>query len=212
MVNLYRRGRVWWVRYRHQGQRIQRSLETTHQRTAERKRRQVEYELETGQLQQATRTPLKPALSAFCQKLMATQTPKAWKNDLSYLRAFFGPACDELRPRDEARWQDPLAGRHVACPFLEQVTSAMISSFPSRPARSGSDLAQDSQQPTARFSIASSRTHLANMRTDHLILGSPILWLASSVSRCRPRRSAISRWTRSTSSSRPWQTIYACKR
>lgn len=129
MVSLYRRGQIWWIAYRHQGRRFQQSLATTDRRIAERHRRELQCDLECGRFRYPSQTPLRPTLSAFCQKLMALEPPKAWRCDLGYLRTFFGPVVPELLPRNGARWIDPLQGRHISCELLEHLTPRIISAF-----------------------------------------------------------------------------------
>ena len=56
----------------------------------------IEGDLVSGELVGASHTPLVPLLTAFCEHLSTIRTRKSYKNDLSYLRTFFGPVCDGL--------------------------------------------------------------------------------------------------------------------
>ena len=51
----------------------------------------------TDQLAHPSSTPIEAFLQSFCEFMRAAQTRKSAKNDLSYLRMFFGPCCDALK-------------------------------------------------------------------------------------------------------------------
>jgi len=96
MASIYRRGNVWWVKFHLKGVRIQQSLNTTHERVAQARKSQIEYRLATGTLVMPSETSVGDFLEGFCQYLRGTRTRKSYKNDISYLRIFFGPVCPSL--------------------------------------------------------------------------------------------------------------------
>ena len=113
----YRGKKTWWVSYYLNGNRCRHSLKTTNEKIARRKLKRIEADLETGDLEQRTTTPqqstgdlelpsitpLEPFLDAFCEYLETARSRKAYKNDLSYLRTFFGPVCEAARCASCAR-------------------------------------------------------------------------------------------------------------
>ena len=141
MASIYKRGNVWWVHYHVTGRSVCRSLKTTSQRVAEDKRKRLEALGVTDQLGGPSSTPIKPFLQAFSEYLLATQTRKGAKNDMSCLRQFFGPACEALEfgsrvprkfrdgARDLPKVPDRLSKIHVPVTRLEQVSGEMISAF-----------------------------------------------------------------------------------
>ncbi len=98
MATLFRRGKVWWMNAGVAGQRLRFSLETADERIARHMLKKFEYERATGDLTFPSTTPLAPFLQAFCEHLEAARSHKVYKNDVSYLRTFFGPVCDALKP------------------------------------------------------------------------------------------------------------------
>ncbi len=141
MANLFRKHgkKTWWVNYRVDGKRVRHSLGTTDERVARKKLRKIELDLLAGELQPKSVTPLKPFLEAFCTYLGTVRSSKAYKNDLSYLRAFFGPVCDALalksthnhrrQPTKPVKVRDRLAHRHVHVATLEDLTPREIEQF-----------------------------------------------------------------------------------
>jgi len=146
MASIYKRGKVWWLKYHVKGSRIQRSLHTTNERVARARRSKLEYDLATNGLIMPSETPLEAFLEDFCRYLKTIRTPKSYKNELSYLRIFFGPVCRSLIPgntcnkrkrlrKERPRLQEALKGRHVRVGLLEEVTSEVVSHFISRRVR-----------------------------------------------------------------------------
>jgi len=146
MASIYKRGKTWWIKYHVKGTRVQRSLHTTNERVAKTRQSKLEYDLATNGLIMPSETPLVPFLEDYCRHLKTIRTPKSYKNDLSYLRTFFGPVCTDLIPgntcntskilrKEEPRLQQPLKGRHIRVGLLEEITSEMISHFISRRVR-----------------------------------------------------------------------------
>ena len=136
MATLFRRGKVWWMNAGVAGQRLRWSLDTTDERIARHKLKKFEYEHATGDLTLPSVTPLAPFLQAFCEHLETARSRKAYKNDVSYLRTFFGPVCDALKPkstlnRDHVpkkpiKVKDKLPRRHVQVATLEDLTPGLI--------------------------------------------------------------------------------------
>ncbi len=140
MASIYKRGSVWWIKFHLNGTRIQHSLCTDNKRVAVDKKRQIEYQLATGQLVRPSETPLVEFLEDYCQYLEGIRTKKSYKNDISNLRIFFGPVCPPLVPgntcnaskqlrKKRPKIQNPLRGRHVRVALLEQVSSELVSKF-----------------------------------------------------------------------------------
>ena len=98
MASIYKRGRIWWVHYLIGGKSVSRSLKTTSERVALEKKRRLEALEVTGQLPKPSNTPVDNLLESFCEFLWRTRTRKSAKNDISYLRMFFGPRCPALEP------------------------------------------------------------------------------------------------------------------
>ena len=96
MASIYKRGKIWWIHYYVGKQSVDKSLKTTSRRVAIDRKKKVEALDLLGQLPSESRTPIEPFLQSFCEYLLATRTAKSAKNDLSYLRAFFGPRCPAL--------------------------------------------------------------------------------------------------------------------
>lgn len=141
MASIYKRGRIWWVHYLVGGKSISRSLRTTNQRVALEKKKRLEALEITDQLRKPSNTPIEPFLQSFCEFLWRTRTRKSAKNDISYLRMFFGPRCPALQPgstvnhRFRDTWSSAymVAGRiyEHAVPIrrLEQLSMEMVSEY-----------------------------------------------------------------------------------
>jgi integrase len=143
MACIYMRGNVWWVKFHLKGVRVQQSLNTTHERVAQARKSQIEYRLATGTLVVPSETPIGDFLEGFCQYLKSTRTRKSHKNDISYLRIFFGPICRSLEPgntcnrrkvlrKECPKLQEPLKEQRVRVGLLEELSSEMISQFITR--------------------------------------------------------------------------------
>ena len=141
MASIFRKpgGEIWWATYYHDGKRFRHSLRTRDERVARRKLKKLEGDLVTGELEKKTTTPLGPFLEQFCAQLETVRTRKSYKNDISYLRTFFGPVCEALEPRSTVNHRFPgqrslkvadrLAHRHVQVRTLEQLTAGKIDDF-----------------------------------------------------------------------------------
>jgi len=140
MSSSYKRGKVWWIKYHLGGTRIQQSLHTTNERIAKAKKSQFEYKLATGGLVLPSETSIREFLEGYCQYLKTIRSRKSYKNDISYLRTFFGSICPSLKPghtgnknkqlrKKKPKKHDILKGRHVRVSLLEQVSTALVSQF-----------------------------------------------------------------------------------
>ena len=134
MASLYKRGRQFWISYRLNGRRVQLALDTTNERIARDKKRQIEYELTVGLLQTASRLPLAAVVEDFCQHLQARSPHKARRTDFGRLRCFFGPICKSLHlgtrgGQSQKPSPDKYAHAHLRVELLEDLTSEMINRF-----------------------------------------------------------------------------------
>ncbi len=100
MASLYRRGKVWWVKYQHRGKVVRESLKTRSYTEARRVKSSIEYELDRGLYRAPSRTPLEGVLEEYPAFLRSARAAKPYKDDLSYLRLCFGPIIPELQPHD----------------------------------------------------------------------------------------------------------------
>ncbi|MDP2897559.1 MAG: tyrosine-type recombinase/integrase [bacterium] len=141
MASIYKRGRVWWIHYIVAGKSVCRSLKTTSQRVALERKKQLEALQVTDQLVRPSSIPIKPLLQSFCEFLLGTRRHKSAKNDISYLRSFFGPCCTALQPGSRVPHKfrgnrrtlptvpDKLGKCHVPVGRLEQISTEMINAF-----------------------------------------------------------------------------------
>lgn len=130
---------VWWVHYYRKGKRFRYSLRTTDERAAVKKLKKLEGELVTGELESRSLTPIVPLLEEFTGHLATTRTRKSYKNDISYLRIFFGPICEALKPGGTRNRRfgpgegsagiDRFKGHHVEVKTLEQLSANVMSNF-----------------------------------------------------------------------------------
>jgi len=98
MASIYKRGPIWWIHYLVGGKSVSRSLRTSNERVALEKKRRLEALEVTGQLRKPSNTPFDDFRQSFCEFLCRIRTRKSAKNDISYLRMFFGPRCPALQP------------------------------------------------------------------------------------------------------------------
>lgn len=141
MAHIFRKPgkKAWWACYYVGDQRVRHSLQTADERVARKKLRKIELDLLAGDLEPKTVTPIVPFLEAFCTYLATVRSAKAYKNDVSCLRTFFGPVCDALRPNTTLnrrfkaqrpiRVPDRLSHRHVNVSTLEQLTAREVEQF-----------------------------------------------------------------------------------
>lgn len=99
MASIYKRGRIWWAKFQHQGQVLRRSLQTPNRQLARERARHFECTVRDGtpvNSETCTRTPLDAALQEFCEHQRVTKTQKSAQTDIYYLRQVFGPACPAM--------------------------------------------------------------------------------------------------------------------
>jgi integrase len=141
MASVFKRGQTWWIKYYVGGQKISRSLKTKSERVARDHKKTYDALEVTGQLPQQSNTPIQPFLQRYCEYLLATCARKGAKNDISYLRGFFGPIVKALQlgshvPRKyrsldgEAKpAEDRLKDRHMPVKKLEDISTEMVSAY-----------------------------------------------------------------------------------
>ena len=141
MASIFKRGSVWWIHYYVGGKPVNRSLRTTEQRVALDKKQRLEAFEITDQLAAPSNTPIRACVQSFCDYLGRTQTHKGYKNDVSYLRGFFGCCCPALQlgshvphkfrhnVRQLPMIKDQHLDRHVPVSRLEQINSEMVASY-----------------------------------------------------------------------------------
>ena len=141
MASIYKRGKVWWIHYLLGGKSVSRSLKTTSGRTALDKKKKLEALDVIGQLAEPSNIPVVSFLQSFCEFLLSTRTRKSAKNDISYLRSFFGPCCPALELGSNVPHKfrqknlklpqiaDKLKDRHIPVRRLEEISTEMINNF-----------------------------------------------------------------------------------
>ncbi len=116
MASIYKRGHIWWIHYLIGGKSVSKSLRTSNERVALEKKKRLEALEITGQLTKPSNTPVDDFLQAFCEFLWRTRTRKSAKNDISYLRMFFGPRCPALQPGSSVNHRFRVSGALVSTP------------------------------------------------------------------------------------------------
>lgn len=141
MASIYQRGKIWWIHYSVGGKSVSKSLKTSNDRVAMDRKKKIEALEITHQLLEPSSTPITAFLQSFCEYLFKTRTRKSAKNDISYLRGFFGPCCPALQlgsnvpkkyRQDNVELpviRDKLHKRHVPVRKLEDISSEMISNY-----------------------------------------------------------------------------------
>lgn len=147
MASLYKRGRVWWIKFEHRTKVIRKSLRTDNRQLARERARLVESSVKDGNFavdMAVTRTPIAHALEDFCQHLRTTKTPKSAQTDIYYLRQLFGPACPAMlvnsrkpiRTKEHTRRLAAIDPRglwprreHLQPLHVEDITTADVSRF-----------------------------------------------------------------------------------
>ena len=145
MAYIFQRGKsgTWWIKYYVHGKQVYHSLKTNQERVALRLKRQIEGDEARGDLAAPSRTPLPEFLENFCRFLRTIRTRKSYKNDVSYLRIFFGPLCPAMQPGSHVNPRftpapnpkpatDTKRHLHVAATHLEDITTGVIEGFLAR--------------------------------------------------------------------------------
>jgi integrase len=141
MASIYKRRRMWWIKYYVGGKPIQRSLRTQNAREAETICKQYDAAETVKLLAEPSNTPIRPFLQDLCECWKKTRTGKGATNDISRLRLFFGPVCPALKypPQTEKKhkdnrrprpsWRDPKTDMLVPVKRLEDLTATIISAI-----------------------------------------------------------------------------------
>jgi integrase len=145
VASIYKRGRIWWVKFHHRGDTIRKSLKTSNHQLARERARFLETSIKDGSFTVAaacTRTPLDEALEDFCTYLRTTRTRKSAQTDIYYMRQLFGPACPAMlvnsrKPISDAERDHRLAAanpkdlrpgpQHLRPAVIEEFTTADVS-------------------------------------------------------------------------------------
>src|SRR5688572_26811301 len=96
MASVFKRGSNWWIHYYVGGKSVSRSLKTGDERVAIQKKKQLEALGQLDQLAQPSNTPVRTVVQAYCEFLIRTRPRKSARNDITYLRSFFGTCCPAL--------------------------------------------------------------------------------------------------------------------
>jgi len=144
MAAIYKRGKIWWVKFGLSGVRIQQSLNTADKRVALARKHQIQYKLATTGLELPSKTDLDRFLQAYCDYLRNSLTYVSYKRDISYLRGFFGQRCQALKLARRSNKDAKITGKDnksvsnehrngfFKSRLLEEVTSEAVSHFISR--------------------------------------------------------------------------------
>ena len=143
MASIFHRGksRIWWIKYYANGRQVYHSLHTDQERVALRIKRQIEGEEAKGELLVPSQTPLPAFLQDYCQFLITIRIRTSYKNDVSFLRIFFGLICPalELGSCVNKRWdgqakpvKNTKAELQVKAECLEEITAGIIEEFIAR--------------------------------------------------------------------------------
>ena len=99
MASIFKRSesKSWYIKYYVNGQQVYQSLETTSERVARHKKREIEADEVKGELIAPSKTQISSFLEDFCQFLSTVRTRKSYSGDISLLRIFFGPICPSLQ-------------------------------------------------------------------------------------------------------------------
>jgi len=141
MASIYKRGKIWWIHYLIGGKSVSISLKTASGRVALEKKKKHKALNVIGQLAEPSNIPVVSFLQSFCEFLLSTRTHKSARNDISYLRSFFGQCCPALEmgsnvPHKYRRSNqklpqipDRLKNRHIPVRRLEEISTEMINNF-----------------------------------------------------------------------------------
>lgn len=136
MASLKKRGKNYYAQYYVNGSQKRVNLETTSLQIAKEKVRQIESaQLRQEDIPLPTKTPLSEIIEKYLFHLKARTSERNVQKVVSYLRATFGPVCDDLKIKNDriARKavKRPASGKfdllEVSC--LEQLTTERVSAF-----------------------------------------------------------------------------------
>lgn len=143
MAHLYKRGRIYQLKYYVGGKQKEISLRTDVLQIAKEKQRQFESAQARGDDNPLpTRTPLPQILGAYVDHIRAIKSAKSAQNDVYYLREAFGLICQELKITSRTpslktrkrKSQGSQVDRRRKLPvieagYLEDITVAQIAQF-----------------------------------------------------------------------------------
>ncbi len=167
MASIYKRGRLYWIKYYDNGRQVEYSLKTDSLQIAKEHQRRVESaQLRGDDVPRVTRTPTAEIVQRYAEHIRTVKTAKSAQTDIYYLRDTFGPICPALeitsrqvtakakkKPAQKSVKQQG-GGRQPNRPVLEarhfkQITTAEITAFIDAQVRSARPGAQD-RQPLPR--------------------------------------------------------------
>lgn len=97
MAHLFKRGRIYYLKYYLGGKQKELSLRTSSLQIAKEKKRRFESAQATGADNPLpTRTPISQVLQAYVDHIRTVKTPKSAQTEVYYLREMFGPVCPGL--------------------------------------------------------------------------------------------------------------------
>jgi integrase len=97
MASLYKRGKVYWLKYYVGGKRKETSLRTDSYQIAREKQRRFESNQARGiDNPLPTRTPIAQVVQKYVEHIRTTKTAKSAQTDVYYLREAFGAVCPAL--------------------------------------------------------------------------------------------------------------------
>ena len=143
MAHLFKRGRIYYLKYYVGKKQKQFSLRTGVSQIAKEKKRQFESAQACGlDNPLPTRTPLDHILGAYVDHIRAVKTAKSAQTEIYYLRESFGSACSHLEitsraPSTKTRKRKPKISRIdsrrklpvIEANSLEEITTAQIAQF-----------------------------------------------------------------------------------
>ncbi len=88
MASIYKRGKTWWLIYYRDGKKVQKSLKTRDQKTAEFKQKEHEVALTKGTLPHLKRAPLADVQKEYDEYCTANKTKTTVSRDKSVLKRF----------------------------------------------------------------------------------------------------------------------------
>ena len=132
MASLKKRGKTYYVQYYVGGKAKRRSLETASLQIAKEKLRQFESAQFRGDdLALPTRTPIADVVRDYVEHIKAVKTERSVRADLYYVRQWFGPVCDDLKPvRPVGKPIPPLEAN-----YFEEIATQQIAAFLTRAQR-----------------------------------------------------------------------------
>ncbi|MFW6456691.1 MAG: tyrosine-type recombinase/integrase, partial [Planctomycetota bacterium] len=121
---------MWWIQYYlpHKSDPVRESLGTKNRRVAESHLKKIEYQLDTGQLQATTNTPLDAFLEEYLEHMESEHPRTTYRNTLSTLRCTFGERCPALELKPRGRRKTPSVPP-LEVDRLEDITPPLIAEF-----------------------------------------------------------------------------------